>query len=294
MFKKVLVTGGCGFIGRYVSLELLKRGCLVDIIDLNRDSELESLGINIIQCDVRNIENYADPSTGYDSIYHLSGLLGTSELFFDPVKAVEVNIIGALKVLLYAQKNKQIKIFFPSKPNEWNNIYSVTSQAIEKIGLSYKEFYDIDVRILKLWNVYGPFQEAGLVRKAVPTWITNAINNKAIEIYGDGEQLINNIYVIDAAKYIVDYMELNYLPPTPLEIKAVHQLTANDLAIVINKLSNNKCSEFKYLPMRTGEDNKCKFKQYLFVDDLLGVCYKTDFLKAMKSTISWYEKNMLT
>ena len=294
MLRKVLVTGGCGFIGRHVCLELLNRGYLVDVIDLKYDAELESLGAHIIQGDVRDIEHYADNQSGYESIYHLSGLLGTSELFADPVKAVEVNIIGALRVLLYAQNVKKIKIFFPSKPNEWNNIYSVTSQAIEKLGLSYREFYDLDVRILKLWNVYGPFQNTELTRKVVPTWIKSAITNEAIEIYGDGKQLINNIYVIDAAKYIIDYMELNGLTSIPMEIKAVHQLTANELAVAIKRITNNSGSELKYLPMRIGEKNNCTFKSYPFIDDLLGKYYKTDFCEAMINTVLWYTKNMLT
>lgn len=292
MSKHVLVTGGCGFIGKNVCFELLRRGYAVDVIDLKFDSDLKSKGVKIICSDVREIENNIDNSVDYKFILHLSGILGTSELFGDPVFAVENNVIGALKVIQYALKKQNIKVFFPSKPNSWNNIYSVTSQAVEKIGLTYKVHYGLDVRVLRLWNVYGPFQNNLSVRKIIPTWIRSAFQDGVIEIYGDGEQLINNIYVYDVSKYIVDLMELTECSAQVMKIGGFFQTTVNELAGMIKKeISQNLI--IKYLPMRVGEEGAYLFDGDVDIEDVVGVRYVTDFVEGLKNTIYWYQANVL-
>ena len=289
MSEKVVVTGGCGFIGKHLCVELLHRGYDVYALDLCVDLELVRLGVKVFRGDVRHLNEFGQLFNGCSTIYHLSGLLGTSELFQDPLKAVDVNIVGALNVLEIARKNN-VKLFLPTKPNEWDNIYSMTSSAVQKSGMAYKKFFGLDVRILKIWNVFGPRQKMNSVKKVFPVWIKSLRFGDAIEIFGDGMQLIKSVFVFDLVKYMADYMEYSAEPNVVYEIKLTHDTTVLELAHKLMNIYGSKENMINYKPLRIGEENNCEYNVCEYVEDWLCVGYKTDFNEAIQVTVDWYNE----
>jgi UDP-glucose 4-epimerase len=280
-----IVTGGNGFIGRHVVSELLGRGLDVVIYDSVCGGLTEA---RTVRDDIRNYQRLAQCLSDADYVFHLSGVLGTSELFDEPRKAIEINILGALNVLEASLKRKAIRIFFPTKQNAWNNIYSLTAQAVEKLGHSYHDNFGIDVRILRLPNIYGPRQKISPVRKAIPLFITQALTNRPIEIFGDGNQPVELAYVEDAAKLIVDYMMIGIQPPGTCELISDVRLTVNELADLIIDITASD-SEKIYCSPRRGETGNTEIARARDVRELLVSSQQTPLVAAMVETINWYK-----
>ena len=286
---KCVVTGGNGFIGTHVVTELTARGFDVVAYDI-ASGELHNkpATVKFIQDDVRNIDRLHAALEDANLVFHLSGILGTDELFDSPREAIDINIHGALNVLLASSNTATEKrIFLPTKPNEWNNVYSVTSQAVEKLGHAYRESMGLDIRVLRLWDVYGPRQKLFPVRKAVPLFIFRALENRPIEIFEDGMQVVELLYVQDVAKSIVDYVVYDGAVSETYELRADTRMTVEALARRIITMTGSK-SEVAYLPMRRGESSTIQFSRACDVQNILGESRLTRFDDGMQRTIEWY------
>lgn len=286
---KCVVTGGKGFLGTHVVAELVRRGFDVVIYDIAPGESLnKSVRVKFIQDDIRNMDRLRVVLENADAVFHLSGVLGTEELFDSPREAIDINIHGALNILL-ASSNTETKkrIFFPTKPNEWNNVYSVTSQAVEKLGHAYRESMGLDIRVLRFWSVYGPRQKLFPVRKAVALFIFCALENKPIEIFGDGTQVVELIYVQDVAKSIVDYVDYDGSISETHELSSGIRMTVEALAQQLIAMIGSK-SEVTFLPMRRGEASNIQFARARDVRQILGESKITSFNDGMRKTIEWY------
>lgn len=287
---KCLVTGGEGFIGSHVVSELVKMGFDVVVYDIACDeSRNGSVRAKFVQDDIRNFERLSRTIADADYIFHLSGLLGTHELFDTPREAIDVNINGALNILLASRDTGRYqRIFFPTKPNEWNNIYSVTAQAVEKLGHSYRENLGLDVRALRLWNVYGPRQKLLPVRKAVPLFVFQALENRPVEIFGDGTQWIELLYVGDVAKSIVDYMIFDGKVSETFELRTSVRITVEGLARQIIEMTGSQ-SPVEHFSMRKGE-GAMELARARDAKEILGEDTSTPFEDGMRRTIEWYRE----
>ncbi|MEX0360760.1 MAG: NAD-dependent epimerase/dehydratase family protein [Allomuricauda sp.] len=283
------VTGGLGFLGSHISMELVRQGHNVTIYDIEPEIPKHLGSCRVINGDVRNYNGLVKGLEGMDIVFHFSGLLGTSELFENPHEAIDTNIKGALNVILACREIGIRKILFPTKPNEWHNVYSVTSQAVGKLGLSYNEFENFDIRILKFWNIYGPFQKASPVRKAIPTFILQALNNKPVEIFGPGLQPIELIYVDDFSKIVTDFVkEKRVFPNEIVELVSHIRMTVNEVAQLIIDLTGSR-SEIVHLDMRDGEMKASKFARCRAQIKTLESHHKTNLAEGMSKTISFYK-----
>lgn len=289
---KCLVTGGNGFIGSHVISELLCRGFEVISYDINFSNRLFNPRLSMVEGDIRDITKLSEASRCAKFVFHLSGLLGTSELFEHPKQAVDVNINGAINVLDDAARNTQ-RCFLPAKPNGANNIYSVTSQAVEKLGHSYRENMKVDVRILRLPNIYGPRQRVRPVRKVVPEFVTRALRDQPIEIFGDGNQLVELEYVTDTARSIVDLMLYDGDFHESLELKANKHMAVSALAQRVISLTDSN-SELIFLPMRPGERARIANDPLRPLDEIVGPRKATSFEYGIKETIDWYRTSTVS
>lgn len=287
---KCVVTGGRGFIGSHVATELDRRGFHVDIYDSDGATPAlpeHSGNVRFVHGDIRDSSTLRKAFEGADLVYHFAGLLGTHELFDNPREAIDVNIHGALNVLLAGIDAGVKRVFLPNKPNEWNNVYSVTSQAVEKLGHAYREYMGIDARVLRLWNVYGPRQKIYPVRKAIPLFVFQALSNLPVEVYGDGTQSIELLYVEDVARIVVDYLLFDGAVNETFEPRAGLPITVDALARKIISLTGST-SEIVRLPMRKGENNSTCFAHARDVQTLLGESAFVGLDKGMRATIAHY------
>src|SRR3989338_8742382 len=213
--KKALVTGSAGFVGSYLVEALKRHGYKVFEFDIKE-------GYNIL--DPRQVERAV---RGKDVVFNLAGLLGTHELIEgNTIKAVQVNIIGALNVLEAARKYK-VDVVEICKPNIWLNTYSITKQAAEDFTVMYAKEHGLKTWAVRWYNIFGPRQHYGSPQKLAPTSIVKALRNQPIPVFGTGKQTADHIYAKDAAEATIAIYNCPKVIGVPVEV-GHHHLTIND------------------------------------------------------------------
>jgi len=211
MNKKVLVTGGAGFIGSNLIKQLLNKGYSVSSID-NYDSGSENNhidGCTYHKGDV--VEWLPNNSRDFDICFHLAGLSRIQPSFTNPDNTIRTNTIGTQKVLEFARKNNTIVVYAGSS-SRWHNPYQspyATSKYLgEELCKMYRKTYDLHIEIARFYNVYGPGEIIDGDWAAVTgIWRRQARDGKDITIVGDGEQRRDFTYVGDIVDGLIKIAE---------------------------------------------------------------------------------------
>ena len=221
--KEVLITGGLGFIGSNLSIELVKRGAHVTIVDnmlprqgsnLFNIKEIEDqVTVNI--SDVRNQLSMNHLVKGKDYIFHLAGQVNHVDSMRNPLQDLDINCVGTL-VLLEAlrEHNRTGKVVFAGTRGEYGSsvklpvdedhptnpkgIYAVTNLTAEKMILVYDDIFGIKGACLRITNTYGPRHQMMHDEYGVFNWfIRKAMDDEEIPVFGDGRILRDFLYVED-------------------------------------------------------------------------------------------------
>lgn len=221
--KEILVTGGLGFIGSNLCIELVKQGAHVTIIDnilprqggniFNIRDIAEKVTVNI--SDVRNQLSMNQLVKGKDYIFHLAGQVNHVDSMKNPLQDLEINCQGTL-VLLEALRhyNPGARVIFAGTRGEYGSsvtlpvdedhptnpkgIYAVTNLAAEKLVLVYDDVFKIKGICLRITNTYGPRHQMAHDEYGVFNWfIRKAMDNEEIPVMGDGKILRDFLYVDD-------------------------------------------------------------------------------------------------
>ncbi len=294
----VLVTGGCGFIGRFLVRELARRSVdEIRVIDINTDSKLEAEVPNVsfheLDVNLLNTSHWEYLLEGIDTVYHLGGLLGTSELFSRVIEAERVNVLGTLNLLEAMRKHRVQKIVFASKPNMWkHNVYTITKENCESYLSMYHEIYGIKPVILRPFNVYGPEEKVEQYRKAVPYFIISALKDKPIEVFGSGEQTMDLIHVRDCVEAFIISASNPGATGREIEIGSGAEVSVDRLAKLIIKLAGGK-SKIKHLPMRKGEVVNSRIKANIGdMEEILKYKPRITLVGGLTETIEHYRNNL--
>lgn len=227
---KVLVTGGAGFIGRWVVAKLLEDGHQVLIIDNlsnGRKENLEDLKddpnfIGLVVGDVENVPLLEKIFSKYkfDLCYHLAAKINVQESIDHPRETFESDVIGTFN-LLEQCKEHHVKMVFMSTCmvydraedesgiNELSkvkpaSVYAGAKLAAEHLALSYYYSYGLPVVIIRPFNTYGPYQKTNMEGGVVSIFIHKKLANEPVQIYGDGTQTRDLLYVEDCARFVVE------------------------------------------------------------------------------------------
>lgn len=235
---KIVVTGGAGFIGSHIVEHWVKEGADVHVIDNLRTGFLRNIeefpGVNFHNGSVTDKELVDKVIAGADYIHHLAALVSVPESVEKSQECIEINIFGLLNVLEAARKNKVKKIVFSSSaavygddPELPKNIhmkpapkspYGITKLDGEYYLNMYNEMYSLGAVSLRYFNVFGPKQSpTNQYAAAIPIFINNALKNKPLTIYGDGEQTRDFIFVKDV-------VNANILAATNPEVNGVFNI----------------------------------------------------------------------
>jgi len=261
---KTAITGGSGFVGSAIYKECLKRGQEVVLLDRSEPNYKLSEGVSWVHCDVSDegLVKKAMDNVQPDQLYMLAGVLGTTELIFQPAKAVRTNIGGVANFMqILAEGGELPPTFLVTKPSAWPNMYTTTKDASKEIIQFYMSHKEIDNPptkglegvIHKWFNAYGPGQHTHPIRKAVPYFILKAIVNEPLRVHGNGIQTADYIHIEDIAKIAVTAM--NNYPLTgqrEIDVGTGVPIDVNYLAETIIKLSGSK-SKITHDHMRSGE-----------------------------------------
>lgn len=285
MRQKVLVTGGSGFIGSFLVEALMARGHRVTIFDL--DTPVYVKGDRFIRGDITDRKAVNKAVKGHDVVMHFAGMLGTHETVEHAYDAARINILGALNVY-DAALDHGAKVYDVTKPNYWRNPYTITKVAAEEFGLMYRDEFKLPVVLLRFFNVFGPRQKTDIYEKAVPTFILRALHNQPIHIYGDGTQGTDHIFVEDAVNATVGIFESGYDGSLAVEIGSGEEVTVNDIANEILKLTRSK-SRIRHIAMRRGETEHTRIKADIRLLTEIGFKHNISLQDGLKKTIEFYK-----
>jgi UDP-glucose 4-epimerase len=266
---KVLLTGGEGFIGSWTKQALLDRGHTVLSLTNQKYADREQPnGVTVFLGDIRDEVTVTEAMAHSEGWIHLAGVLGTAETIFNPRPAARTNILGGLNVLEAAAQYKIPGVNI-AVGNYWmNNTYSITKNTVERFSQMFRDERGLQVTNLRALNAYGPGQSVAApygdskVRKIMPSFMCRALSGHPIEIYGDGTQVMDMVYVKDVADALVsalEYTASNGAISHVLEAGSGVDTTVNDIAnevaaTVYDLYGIN--TEIKHLPMRHGEPEK--------------------------------------
>ena len=209
--KKVLVTGGCGFIGHALTLELIKRGYDVDVIDnlsIGKEARIPK-GCNFLGGDIRGMDNQDDKP--YIYIFHLAALSRIQPSFQNPTLTFSVNVDGTKKVVEYAYQNKS-KLIYAGSSSRWHNPmlspYAMSKHMGEEWIKMYKGVYDLNAEIVRFYNVYGQGELMDSHMAAViGVWRAQVKKNYPITIIGDGKQRRDFTHIDDIVDGLIRVAE---------------------------------------------------------------------------------------
>lgn len=224
---KFLVTGGAGFIGRWVVKNLLERGHEVVALDNLSNSKKENIrefqntkSFDFVKADVKNEKTLEEVfEQDFDKVIHLAAKIDVQESLEKPREHFRDNLIGTEKVIELCRKNNvgltlvgtcmvydmanSDEGIDEEHPVEPASPYAGTKLAAENLAESYCHGYDLPITIVRPFNTYGPFQKTGMAGGVVSIFTKRDIENQDLKIFGDGEQTRDLLYVTDTAELIV-------------------------------------------------------------------------------------------
>lgn len=260
MLKTIGITGISGFIAGYVAEECIKRGYKVIGLDhIKRDDYPD--GVEIFLGDMRDEAAMMELAAHSDGIIHLAGVLGTQECIKNPLPAIDSNIKGGLNFLEACNQYGIPGVNICVGNWHMNNPYSISKNMVERLCYMYNNDRGGRINQVRAVNAYGPRQSVAApfgsskVRKITPSFVCRALTNKPIEIYGDGQNISDMVYVGDVAKALVTALEKaeqGKVFHEAVECGPEQSHTVKEVAELIIKLADSK-SEIVHLPMRPGE-----------------------------------------
>ena len=207
--RKIVVFGGSGFLGSHVADCLSDSGYQVVVFDTRQSPYLRD-DQQMVVGDITDLEQALEVAKGALALYNFAALADIDKAHDQPVKTVEVNVLGAVTLLEAARLAKVERFVFASSVyvfSEAGSFYRASKQAAERFVETYHSRYDLDYTVLRYGSLYGPRADPnnGMFRM-----LQQAIAKKCITYGGDGEAVREYIHVTDAARLSVQILERKY------------------------------------------------------------------------------------
>ena len=310
--KKILVTGGSGFIGVNLINKLLKKDNHIICVD------------NFFTSSPKNIEQFKDKNNfeflrhditfplyiEVDEIYNLACPASPIHYQRDAVQTIKVNVLGSINLLGLAKRTNS-KIFLastsevygdpsisPQKESYWGNVnpigirscYDEGKRCAETLFMDYFRQHKLNIKIARIFNTYGPYMAENDGR-VVSNFIVNCLKNKPIEIYGDGSQTRSFCYVDDLTNGILKFMNSNKKITGPINLGNNAEISIRDLAQIIKQMTMSKSKiTFKKLP---DDDPKKRRPDLSLANKELSWKPMVNLKNGLIDTINYFEKKLL-
>lgn len=273
-----LITGGAGLIGSHLAETLLGRGEEVYVIDdlsTGRRGNIAHLedhpGFTFTMDDILTSSELEDQVAAADQVYHLAAAVGVKLVMDQPVKTLITNVRGTERILKFAathdtrvffastsevygktlDKNGDLKALHeahdrtlgPTTRKRWS--YACSKAFDEFLALAYAEERDLSVVIVRFFNTVGP-RQTGRYGMVIPRFVENALKDKPLIVYGDGQQSRSFLHVQDAVRAVVDLMDTSSAENRVFNVGHGDSITINELAERVIELTDSE-SDIRYL-----------------------------------------------
>ena len=305
--KKVLVTGGGGFIGSNLVKELIKKGNSITVLDNFMSGYRSNLDpfptVRIIEGDIRNKSSVESAMEGAEVVFHLAASVGNKRSIDFPIIDAEINVIGTLNILEAARKEGVRKIVTSSSagvfgelktlpikedhPIEPDSPYGCTKLCEEKLCLSYAKLYEIEAVCLRYFNVYGPNQRFDAYGNVIPIFVFRMLRNESLLIYGDGEQTRDFVHVNDVVQANIKAAD-SYGVSGAFNIASGTRVTINKLVEMISAESSDKVT-IEHVPERAG-DVRHSLADISLAHKLLTYSPLVDLESGIEEYVEWAKK----
>ncbi len=268
---RVLITGGAGFLGSHISERFLKEGNEVIVLDNLITSSVDNIshlfGNERFTFIKYNVVNYIYVKEEIDLILHFACPASPVDYQKHPIHTMKVDSLGTLNSLGLAKAKKSRYVFastseiygspqvHPQREDYWGyvnptgvrSVYDEAKRFSEAMSMAYFREYGIDIRILRIFNTYGPRMRAEDGR-VISSFITKALKNEDITVYGDGNQTRSFCYVDDLTEGVYKVSIKDGLEGEVFNIGNPEEIKIIDLAKLIIELTGSS-SKIKHLPL---------------------------------------------
>jgi nucleoside-diphosphate-sugar epimerase len=309
--KNYLVTGGAGFIGSHLAEELVRRGERVRVIDNFITGKRENLApfrnfIELVEGDIRDLGTCQRALRGVDFVFHQAALTSVPRSISDPLLNHDINVNGTANLLLASHEAKVKRFIFASSAavygdsqafplTEGNEGVPLSPYALSKlIGEKYcqlfYQLYGLETVCLRYFNVFGPRQDPfSAYASVIPLFINKILSEERPQIFGDGEQSRDFIFVADAVEANLGAVEAaDEALGGVFNIAGGERTTVNTLVREISELIGGSVTPL-YTDPRPG-DIVHSFADIGKARRLLGFEPLVGFKQGLKKTTGWYKE----
>lgn len=315
--KKVLVTGGAGFIGSHVVDKLVERNAKVTVLDNLQNSDIKNIShlkgrLNFIEGDCTNSKDSYNACKNQEIVMNLAARVGGIEYNRTHQATMLYDNLAIATVMTEAAKKAGVERFlvvssacvyphscsvptpesegFLGEPEETNGGYGWAKRMAEKLGMYYSEQFHMKVGIVRPYNCYGPRDHFDpKISHVIPALIKRVFDDgNTLTVWGTGRQTRAFLYVEDLAEGMILAIE-KYPAPDPVNLGTDEEVTISDLIKKIINISGTKNTIFfdtskpNGSPRRNSDNKKAKEK--------IGFVAKTGLDEGLKKTIKWYKNN---
>lgn len=315
--KKVLITGGLGFIGSNLAMQLAKAGAAVTILD----AMIEGLGGNLFNIgdvkdkvkavigDVRDKKAVADAVRGKDVIFHLAGQVDHHRSVELPFEDLDIRCNGTLTLLEECRKNNDsAKIVYSGTRAQYGAVkklpateetptrpigmYAITSLAAENIVLMYNRLYGLKSCSLRITNTYGPRHQMRKPYGVVNWFIRLAMEGRPITVMGDGKTVRDYLYVEDCCDAFMAAADNPKSSGEVLNVATGKGTSFVELASEVIKANGNGSYKLVPYPEETRQLEPGSFAaDTAKIRKLLHWQPKTSLANGIRATINFYRQN---
>ena len=305
--KRILVTGGAGFLGSHLCERLVGQGhdvlCVDNFFTSQKTNVFHLLGkpnFELIRHDV-TLPIYLE----VDQIYHLACPAAPGHYQYNPIKTVKTSVMGAINVLGMAKRcgarvlqastsevygDPQVH---PQPESYWGNVnpigvrscYDEGKRVAETLFMDYHRMNHVDVRIVRIFNTYGPRMHP-YDGRVVSNFIRQALRDEPITLFGTGEQTRSFCYRDDLVDAIIRMMNTEGFIG-PVNIGNPDEFTIRELADLVIQLTESR-SELKYLPLPPDDPTRRR-PDISLAREKLGWNPTTPLEEGLKKTIAWFQ-----
>jgi UDP-glucuronate decarboxylase len=307
--KRVLVSGGAGFLGSHLCERLLERGdevlCVDNFFSSTRHNVahlLDNPRMELLRHDV-TFPLYVE----VDEIFNLACPASPVHYQFDPVQTTKTNVIGAINMLGLAKRLK-IKVLqastsevygdptvHPQTEEYWGNVnpigrrscYDEGKRCAETLFFDYRRQHKMPIKVVRIFNTYGPRMHPNDGR-VVSNFIVQALQGRDITIFGDGSQTRSFCYVDDLIEAMLRMMNTPTEVTGPINIGNPGEFTMRELAELVIELTESK-SKLKFEPL-PADDPRQRQPDITKATAVLGWEPKTQLREGLTSTIAYFDR----